>query len=100
MPETISKDAALREIATLYLRVQKSAVEQDPAIVVAAVRRVTKALDGIRLCQRNGCGRPARPRGIFCGDRCANAARMVRYRQKKDATDSVTPEKYETVKLL
>jgi hypothetical protein len=100
MPKTISKDAALREIAVLYLRVENSTVEQDPAIVLAAVQRLMKALDGVRLCQRNGCQRPVRLRGKFCSDPCATTARSRRYRERKDATDSVTVEKYETLKLL
>jgi hypothetical protein len=101
MPETINtKDAALREIATLYLRVQKSEAEQVHAVVLAVVRRGLAALEGIRQCQRDGCDNPARRQGKFCCDRCANAARMVRYRQKQGATDSVTVEKFETLKWL
>jgi hypothetical protein len=101
MPETINaKDAVLREIATLYLRVQNSEAEQVHAIVLAVVRRGLAALEGIRQCQRDGCDNPARPRGKFCSDRCATTARSRRYRERKDATDSVTDEKYETCKLL
>lgn len=97
---TNTKEAVLKELAKLYIRVEKSEDERAVAAVVSIVQCGLEALDGNRRCQQTGCERPARHRGKFCSDRCASTARSRRYRQRKDATDSVTVEKYETVKLM
>ena len=71
---TNTKEAVLKELAKLYIRVEKSEDERAVAAVVSIVQCGLEALDGNRRCQQTGCERPARPGGSFA----ATAARPPR----------------------
>jgi hypothetical protein len=81
-----TKQGALNEIAKLYAiveQVQDSVVHEQ--ILIGTGRLISTLMDRVP-CANPKCGRAARNRGRFCSNRCANAVRAQRHRQKERAS--------------